>query len=205
MTTSSPRLWRRMPSLSILKVFPTPGAYPRKSLKTASFFWGSASSSHCSGVFGMLCIILSHASQIEQANVSSVKPAIDNPILRFAASTAIVSAIVFMYFRWVHVNPTTVGFSLLLAILLISTAWGLRYAIFTAILATVAYNYFFLPPLFRFTIADPQNWIALFAFLVTAVVASQLSERARRGMLYADQRRREVEVLYSFSQQLLRS
>jgi two-component system, OmpR family, sensor histidine kinase KdpD len=131
-----------------------------------------------------------------------VKPAIDKPILRFAASTVIVSAIVFLYFRWLHVNPTTVGFSLLLAVLLISTAWGLRYAIYTAIIATVAYNYFFLPPLFTFTIADPQNWIALIAFLVTAVVASQLSERARRGTMHADQRRREVERLYSFSQQL---
>jgi len=100
------------------------------------------------------------------------------------------------------VNPTTVGFSFLLVILLISAAWGLRYAIFTAVLATVAYNYFFLPPLFRFTIADPQNWIALFAFLVTAVVASQLSERARRGTLHAEQRRHEVERLYSFSQEL---
>jgi len=131
-----------------------------------------------------------------------VKRKINNVIVRFAASTAILSVVVFVYFRWLHVNPTTVGFSLLLIVLLISAAWGLRYAIFTAILATVAYNYFFLPPLFRFTIADPQNWIALFAFLVTAVVASQLSERARRGMLYADQRRREVERLYSFSQQL---
>jgi two-component system sensor histidine kinase KdpD len=131
-----------------------------------------------------------------------VKPAINKPIVRFAASTVIVSAIVFLYFRWLHVNPTTVGFSLLLAVLLISTAWGLRYAIYTAIIATVAYNYFFLPPLFTFTIADPQNWIALFAFLVTAVVASQLSERARRGTMHADQRRREVERLYSFSQQL---
>jgi two-component system, OmpR family, sensor histidine kinase KdpD len=131
-----------------------------------------------------------------------VKRPIDNPILRFAASTVLVSAIVSLYFRWFHVNPTTVGFSLLLAILLISTAWGLRYAIYTAIIATVAYNYFFLPPLFRFTIADPQNWIALFAFLITAVVASQLSERARRGAMHADQRRLEVERLYSFSQQL---
>ena len=126
----------------------------------------------------------------------------DNPILRFAACAAIVSTLVLLYFRWLHVNPTTVGFSLLLAVFLISTAWGLRYAIFTAILATVAYNYFFLPPLFRLTIADPQNWIALFAFLGTAVVASQLSERARRGMEYADQRRHEVERLYAFSQQL---
>jgi two-component system sensor histidine kinase KdpD len=131
-----------------------------------------------------------------------VKRSTDNSILRFVASAAILAAIVFLYFRWLHVNPTTVGFTLLLAILLISAAWGLRYAIFTAILGTVAFNYFFLPPLFRFTIADPQNWVALFAFLITAVVASQLSERARRGMLYADQRRREVERLYSFSQQL---
>ena len=134
-----------------------------------------------------------------------MKLPINNPILRFAASAAIVAAIVLLYFRWLHVNPTTVGFTLLLAVLLISTAWGLRYAIFTAIVATVAYNFFFLPPLFTFTIADPQNWIALFAFLVTAVVASQLSERARRGAEHADQRRHEVERLYSFSQQLWRS
>jgi len=126
----------------------------------------------------------------------------DNPIIRFAASAAMVSAIVLVYFQWVHVNPATVGFSLLLAVLLISATWGLRYAIFTAVLSTVAYNYFFLPPLFRFVIADPQNWIALVAFLVTAVVASQLSERARRSTLYADQRRMEVERLYAFSQQL---
>jgi two-component system sensor histidine kinase KdpD len=131
-----------------------------------------------------------------------VKRPTDNPILRFAISTAVVAAVVFLYSKWLHVNPATVGFSFLLIILLISAAWGLRYAIFTAVLATLAYNYFFLPPLFRFTIADPQNWIALFAFLVTAVVASQLSERARRGTLHADQRRHEVERLYSFSQEL---
>src|SRR5258708_30768124 len=122
-----------------------------------------------------------------------MKRPINNPILRFAESAAIVSAIVVLYFRWLHINQTTVGFTLLLAVLLISTAWGLRYAIFTAIIATVAYNFFFLPPLFQFTIADPQNWIALLAFLTTAAVASQLSDRARRGARYADQRRPEAE------------
>jgi two-component system sensor histidine kinase KdpD len=127
---------------------------------------------------------------------------LNHTIFRFGASTAILAAVVFVYLRWLHVNPTTVGFTLLLVVLLISAAWGLRFAIFTAIVATVGYNYFFLPPLFRFTIADPQNWVALLAFLVTAVVASQLSERARRGALYADQRRSEVERLYAFSQQL---
>src|SRR5207248_11421453 len=108
-------------------------------------------------------------------------------------SDASASAIVFVDFRWRHVRPAAVGFSLLLAILLISAAWGLRYAIFSAILAAVAYHYFFLPPLFRFTIADPQNWIALFALLLTAVLASQLSERARHEALHANRRRREVE------------
>jgi two-component system, OmpR family, sensor histidine kinase KdpD len=127
---------------------------------------------------------------------------LENSIVRFIASGAVIAAIVLLYFRWLHVNPSTVGFTFLLAVLLISANWGLRYAIVTSILATVAYNLFFLPPLLRLTIADPQNWIALSAFLVTAVLASQLSERARRGMLFADQRRREVERLYAFSQQL---
>src|SRR5205807_71432 len=118
-----------------------------------------------------------------------VKLKIRNAIFRFAASTAVICISVVVYFRWLHVNPTTVGFSLLLVILMVSAAWGLRYAISTAVIATVAYNYFFLPPLFRFTIADPQNWVALLAFLVTAVVASQLSERARRSTVNANQRR----------------
>jgi two-component system, OmpR family, sensor histidine kinase KdpD len=114
-----------------------------------------------------------------------------------------VCVITAIYFRWLHVNPTTVGFTFLLAILVVSAVWGLRYAIFMAILSTLAYNYFFLPPLLRFTIADPQNWVALFAFLFTAIIASELSERARREALQSNQRRREVERLYTFSQQLL--
>jgi two-component system, OmpR family, sensor histidine kinase KdpD len=124
-------------------------------------------------------------------------------ILRFTASAAIVSVVILVYSRWLHVNPTTVGFTFLLVVLIVSASWGLRYAIFVAVLATAGYNYFFLPPLYQFTIADPQNWVALFAFLFTAVVASELSERARREAEQADQRRHEVERLYAFSQQLL--
>jgi two-component system sensor histidine kinase KdpD len=123
--------------------------------------------------------------------------------LRFIASAAIVVGIVFVFYRLIPMNATTVGFTFLLAILVVSAGWGLHYAIFMSVLATLCYNYFFLPPILHFTIADPQNWIALFAFLVTAVVASQLSERARREALNADHRRREAERLYAFSQQLL--
>ena len=124
-------------------------------------------------------------------------------ILRFVVSAVIVCVIVLMYSKWLHVNPTTVGFTFLLAILSVSAYWGLSYAIFMAVLATLGYNYFFLPPLYQFTIADPQNWIALFAFLFTAVVASQLSERARREAEESNERRNEAERLYAFSQALL--
>ena len=55
------------------------------------------------------------------------------------------------------------------------------------------------------TIADPQNWVALFAFLVTAIIASQLAERARQEAQRANERRGEAELLYKFSQQLLSS
>jgi two-component system sensor histidine kinase KdpD len=132
-----------------------------------------------------------------------VKRATLYQILRFAASAAAVALIILVYTRWLHVNQTTIGFTFLLAILVVSTVWGLRYALFTAVLATLGYNYFFLPPLYQFTIADPQNWIALFAFLFTAFVASQLSDRARTEAEQSNQRRSEVERLYAFSQQLL--
>jgi two-component system, OmpR family, sensor histidine kinase KdpD len=123
-------------------------------------------------------------------------------MMRTLGPFALTAAIVMIYSRWLHVNPTTVGFTFLLSVLFVSAAWGLRYAILTSVLATAAYNFFFLPPLYRFTIADPQNWVALTAFLITAVAASEFSERARRNAMYADQRRREVERLYAFSQQL---
>ena len=124
-------------------------------------------------------------------------------VLRFVAAVAIVAVIVTLYSRLVKVNPTTVAVSFLLAVLIVSASWGLTIAVFMSFVSALAFNFFFLPPVGTFTIADTQNWVALFAFLVTAVVASNLSERVRREARDADERRREVERLYSFSQELL--
>ena len=125
------------------------------------------------------------------------------PPVRFLVGIFAISLIVLVYREFLHLNPTTVGFTFLIVVLVISAAWGLRYAIFLSIIATLAYNFFFLPPIGTFTISDPQNWVALLAFLLTAVIASQLAERARREALTADRRRRELERLYAFSQQML--
>jgi two-component system sensor histidine kinase KdpD len=90
-------------------------------------------------------------------------------------------------------------------VLITSAYWGFRVALLASITSTAVFNFFFLPPYGTFTIADPQNWIALFAFLLTAVIASNLSERARRQAELAQQRSLEVERLYTLSQQLLTS
>ena len=129
--------------------------------------------------------------------------AILHRVLRYAITVVIVGVLVAFYTRLVHVNPTTVALSFLLVVLIVSANWGLTVAVFMSFVAALAFNFFFLPPIGTFTIADTQNWVALLAFLFTAVVASNLSERVRREAREADQRRREVERLYSFSQQLL--
>ncbi len=123
----------------------------------------------------------------------------------FVSTACLVLGISFVYRKLFHVNPTTAALTLLQGVLIVSAIWGLWQAVVTAIAATLALNYYFLPPVGTFTIADPQNWIALGAFLLTAVIASQLSERARRAARNANERRRDVERLYSFSQQLLSS
>jgi two-component system sensor histidine kinase KdpD len=123
--------------------------------------------------------------------------------LRFAACALVLFVVVHLYTSIIRVNPTTVALTFLVFVLIVSALWGLRYALFTAFIATAAFNYYFLPPIGTFTIAGTQNWIALLAFLTTAAIASQLSDRARKQTEEAVGRRRELERLYSFSQQLL--
>lgn len=125
--------------------------------------------------------------------------------LRLVAAPAIVALIIVIYFRLLPVNNTTVALSLLLAILGISTWWGLLEATVASLVAVLGFNYCFLPPVGTLTVQDPQNWVALIAFLVTAVTASQLSVRAKRRTREAIERRREVEGLYALSQSLLLS
>lgn len=123
--------------------------------------------------------------------------------MRLVICILIVAVVVLVYGHVAPVNPTTVALTFLVAVLGVSAFWGLQYSVFLAVLATLAFNYYFLPPVGTLTVADPQNWIALLAFLATAIIASQLSDRARRQTLEAHQRRREIERLYGFSQQLL--
>jgi two-component system, OmpR family, sensor histidine kinase KdpD len=124
-------------------------------------------------------------------------------IVGVGVSLAAVTSITLFYRHLLHVNQTTVALSFLLAILAVSAVWGMAVSVFMSLAAVMAFNYFFLPPVGAFTIADPQNWVALFAFLVTSIMGSQLSSRIRSEADEAHQRRREVERLYQFSRKLL--
>ena len=95
-----------------------------------------------------------------------------------------------------EINPTTVALSLLLVILLIATALGSRYALVASILAALCFNFFFLPPYLTFHISDTENWIAFGAFIITALVAGQLSTYAKRQAAESEKHRVKIEALY---------
>src|SRR6266542_5188517 len=126
-----------------------------------------------------------------------------SPSARFAASVCAVAGITGVYIWLASVNPTTVALTYLVTILAIATQWGIAEATVASVLATVCFNVFFLPPVGTLTIADPQNWASFVAFMLTAIIASQLSGRARQRNVDAIARQRDLERLYAVSRALL--
>ena len=123
---------------------------------------------------------------------------------RSAAGLGLVAATTWIAFEEIHANALIAGFAYVLIVLIVAARWGLIESLLTSVAAMLCLNYFFLPPVGSLTIADPQNWVALFAFMVTAVTASQLSASARSRAAEAQARRAEVEQLYQISLSLLR-
>ena len=95
-----------------------------------------------------------------------------------------------------HVNPTTVALTFVLIILFLATAWGSRAGVLASLLGAACFNFFFLTPLGTFHIADPENWIALLALLITAITVGQLSSRAKLRADEATSAKREIERLF---------
>jgi len=95
-----------------------------------------------------------------------------------------------------QINTTTVGFAFLLVLVSVAIIWGSGPALLASVLGVLCYNFFFLPPFHTFTIADPQNWVALTAFFITALAVGQLSARAKRRAEEAEAGRLENRRLY---------
>ena len=101
-----------------------------------------------------------------------------------------------------HIPVLSLGVLYLLAVLTVAIAWGLAYAVFVSVASMLAFNFFFLPPLYTLTLQDSRNWFALLVFVVTAVVVSELASRSRRRAEEAEHALRALQELTAEREQL---
>jgi two-component system sensor histidine kinase KdpD len=123
--------------------------------------------------------------------------------IRILLSLAGLAAFTFAVHRIFQVNATTAGFGYLLLILVVASIWGFVEASILSVAATLVLNFFFMPPVGTLNIAEASNWVALFTFLTTSLIASRLSTKAKQRALDAIERQQDIERLYAFSRALL--
>ncbi len=111
--------------------------------------------------------------------------------------------IIVIFVKIIHVNNTTVALLLLLFVQVCASIGGIAPSILAALVGTLCFNYFFLPPVGTFTISDPQNWVALSAFIITAIITSQLSSSAKIRAEDAERRREDVWRLYELGRTII--
>ena len=102
-----------------------------------------------------------------------------------------------------ELRTATVALALLLVVVFVADVWGLRPALLASMLAVLAFDYFFLPPFGTLDVANPQDWVALGAFLVTAVTVGQLSDRAKRRAAAAEAGRKEARRESDYNRALI--
>ena len=121
----------------------------------------------------------------------------------YLASLAIVAAATAVGFGLQRILALqNIALVFLTAVLVSAVRFGLRPALMTSLAGMLAFNFFFIPPLYTFTITDPENVVALFFFLVVAVIASNLTARVRAQALAARARAKTTEDLYLFARKL---
>jgi two-component system sensor histidine kinase KdpD len=133
--------------------------------------------------------------------LKSERPSRTAGVIVAVASVAAATAIIYPLKQLAPV--VSLGVVYLLAVVILSTFWGLALGVATAVLSALAFNFFQLPPVGRLTLADSRNWAALAAFVVVAVAMGLVAELARTRALEADQRRHEADLSAELAQLLL--
>jgi two-component system sensor histidine kinase KdpD len=150
-------------------------------------------------------VIEAPSEKIEAERAAAVeKPATQAADLKpYAISLLLVLASV-PFAMGLHevLNIANIALVFLTAILIAAVLFGLGPSLVACLASVLAYNFFFLPPLYTFTIADPENVVALFFFAIVAVIASNLAARVRGQAVAARLRAKTTEDLYLFSRKL---
>ncbi len=102
-----------------------------------------------------------------------------------------------------HINEMTVALAMLLVVLLVAVVWERWPGLVASVLGVLCLNYFFLPPIYSFTIGDPKNWIALSAFFITALTAGELSSWAKRRAAEAEASKSQARLASTYNRSLL--
>ena len=123
-------------------------------------------------------------------------------LLASAVAVAVVTAAIELFKPYVPV--LSLGVLYVFAVLPIAVVYGLPLALVVSVASMLAFNWFHLPPVHTFTLADSENWFALAVYFATAVVVSELAARARRRAAAAEQREQESALLAELATELLR-
>src|SRR5947209_11344506 len=122
------------------------------------------------------------------------------PYLGSAAAVALALGCGELIERFIGLQSVLLVF--LMAILVSAIAWGLWPSLFACVLSVLAFNFFLLPPIYTFTIADTDNAIALFFFFIVALIVSNLTAATRRQIIIAQTRANTTAALYAFSRKV---
>ena len=138
---------------------------------------------------------------MQRIDLIGARPRTATGVLAAIAAVALTTALIYPLREVVPAVST--GVTYLVAVLLISSVWGLRLGLFTAVLSALCFNWFHIPPTGRLTIAEGENWLALVVFFVAASIASSLAGLARSRAEDANVRRREATLAAEMARLLL--
>lgn len=129
------------------------------------------------------------------------------PLWLGAATAAVAVALATAAISPLESIAPTVSLSVvyLPAVVLVSVYWGLLLGLATSLASAATFNFFHIPPVGRFTISDPRNWVALATFMLVSLVISALAELARNRALEAERRRGEADLAANLARELLGS
>jgi two-component system sensor histidine kinase KdpD len=122
------------------------------------------------------------------------------PYLIALATVAVALGVSALIEPWLGIENVDLVF--LTAVVGVAVRYGLWPSLLATVAASLCYNFFFLPPIYTFTITDPTNVVAFVFFTIVAVVVSQFASRGRTRTVAAHERVRAVELLYAFSRKL---
>ncbi len=139
--------------------------------------------------------------QLGAATLGAARPSIVIGVL--AAALAVTAATLAIYPLETVAPAVSLSVVYLPAVLLASTYWGIGLGLATSLASATAFNFFHIPPVGEFTIADSRNWVALAAFMIVAVAASTIAELARSRAIEAERGRAQADLAAALARELL--